>query len=72
MTLALALWLVTVIVHDFRLRRVPNWLVLAGIALAVVSMAPGLYPQGPDWREAAAAGALAFAVMLVFYALGLM
>ncbi|MDO9405552.1 MAG: prepilin peptidase [Polaromonas sp.] len=72
MTLTLALWLVIVIVYDFRKRRVPNWLVLAGIALALVSMVPGFYPQGPDWHDAFTAGAVAFAVMLVFYALGLM
>ncbi|RYX89632.1 MAG: prepilin peptidase [Comamonadaceae bacterium] len=72
MTLALALWLVIVIVYDFRKRRVPNWLVLSGAALAMVSMATGLQPADIEWLDALAAGALAFTVMLGFYAAGWM
>lgn len=69
---AQAFWLALVIACDFRQRRVPNWLVLAGIALAAVALAAGLHPAGLSWLDALGAGALAFGVMLVFYAFGLM
>lgn len=72
MTWVLALWLVAVIVYDFRKRRIPNWLVLSGMVLAMLALASGLQPAGLDWLDAFGAGALAFAVMLVFYATGLM
>lgn len=72
MAQAQAFWLALVIAYDFRQRRVPNWLVLAGLALAAVALITGMHPAGQPWPEALAAGALAFSVMLVFYAFGLM
>jgi prepilin peptidase CpaA len=72
MTQAQAFWLALVIAYDFRQRRVPNWLVLAGTALAAMALIAGAHPAEVSWRDALAAGALAFAVMLVFYAFGLM
>lgn len=72
MLAAHAFWLALVIAWDFRRRRVPNWLVLAGIALGAIALAAGPQPPGPSWADALGAGALAFAVMLVFYAFGLM
>jgi prepilin peptidase CpaA len=72
MAQAEALWLALVIAYDFRQRRVPNWLVLAGVALAVMAMAAGLHPAELDWTDALLAGASAFVFMLVFYVLGLM
>lgn len=70
MTLALAFWLVVVIVFDLRQRRVPNWLVLAGLPFAVLTLSPAA--SGAGWLAMLAAGAISFGVMLVFYALGLM
>ena len=72
MAWALALWLVVAIVFDFRKRRIPNWLVLAGLSMALLAMAIGMQPAAQDWLDAFGAGALAFTVMLVFYATGLM
>lgn len=72
MAVVQALWLVIVIACDFSQRRVPNWLVLSGAALAIVALALGRQSLGSSWLDALGAGAIAFAVMLVFYALGLM
>jgi prepilin peptidase CpaA len=69
---AYAFWLALIITYDFRQRRVPNWLVLAGIGLGVIAMIAELHPPGPSWADALGAGMLAFGVMLVFYAFGLM
>ena len=72
MKLALLLWLLTVIVQDVRERRVRNWLVLTGLALALLALATGLQPFGLRWGEALLGGGAAFAGLLCFYALGLM
>lgn len=70
--MAYTLWLLAVIVFDFRQRRVPNWLVLAGAVMALAALGTGTGLPGVSWTAALAAGALAFGVMLVFYATGLM
>lgn len=72
MKLALLLWLLVVIVQDGRERRVRNWLVLAGAALALLALVPGMQPFGLHWTEALLGGGAAFAGLLCFYAMGLM
>ncbi len=72
MKLVLLLWLLTAIVQDGRERRVRNWLVLAGMALALLALALGLQPFGLHWSDALLGGATAFGGLLCFYAFGLM
>ncbi|WP_095948081.1 A24 family peptidase [Variovorax boronicumulans] len=72
MKFAFLLWLILVVVYDFRMRRVPNWLVLAGIALALTALALGAGPLGHDWRAALLGAGAGFAFLLLFYATGLM
>ncbi|WP_369651883.1 MULTISPECIES: prepilin peptidase [unclassified Variovorax] len=66
------LWLIAVAVYDFRERRVPNWLVLAGAILALATLAFGspLFDNG--WRSSLFGAAIGFGCLLVFYARGLM
>lgn len=71
-TSAWLLWLLLVIVHDFRQRRVPNWLVLAGAFGALAVLATGTQPFGTPWTGALSACALGFGVLLLFYAAGMM
>lgn len=66
------IWLLPVIVYDFYQRRVPNWLVLAGGALALTALSLGQQPVGVGWIDAMAGAALGFGFLLVFYAAGLM
>jgi len=54
------------------MRRVPNWLVLAGAALALTALALGAGPLGGDWRAALLGAGAGFGVLLLFYATGLM
>ena len=72
MNQAQAFWLALVIAYDFRQRRVPNGLVLAGVALAIGALISGTHPAGLSWPDALLACALAFGVMLIFYAFNLM
>ncbi len=72
MKLVLLLWLLTAIVQDGRERRVRNWLVLAGIALALLALVLDLQPFGLHWTDALLGGAAAFGGLLCFHALGLM
>lgn len=72
MKLALLLWLLTTIVQDGRERRVHNWLVLAGAALALLALTLDLQPFGLSWTDALLGGATAFGALLCFYAVGLM
>lgn len=72
MKLALLLWLLTAIVQDGRERRVRNWLVLAGAALALLALALDLQPFALPWTDALLGAAAGFAGLLCFYLLGLM
>lgn len=69
---ALLLWLLLVTVYDFRERRVPNWLVLAGAAAALAALALGIQPFGIDWASALLSAGIGFGFLLLFYAFGLM
>ncbi|QNK69445.1 prepilin peptidase [Variovorax sp. PAMC26660] len=66
------LWLLLVTVYDTRQRRVPNWLVLVGAALAIGALAMTAQPFGVKWAEALMGSALGFGFLLLFYAAGLM
>lgn len=66
------LWLILVVVYDFRMRRVPNWLVLAGAVFALGALALGAGPLGHDWRAALLGAGAGFGFLLLFYATGFM
>jgi prepilin peptidase CpaA len=69
---AFLLWLILVVVYDFRMRRAPNWLVLAGAVFALGALALGAGPLGHDWRAALLGAGAGFGFLLLFYATGLM
>ena len=66
------LWLLLVAVYDFRQRRVPNWLVLAGVALALAALALSVNPFQSDWQSSLLGAAVGFGCLLFVYAIGLM
>jgi len=66
------LWLLLVTVYDARQRRVPNWLVLAGAAIALGALAMSSQPFGTKWTEALIGAASGFVFLLLFYVAGLM
>ncbi|BEP58290.1 hypothetical protein GmRootV118_55340 [Variovorax sp. V118] len=68
----LLLWLLLVTVYDFRERRVPNWLVLAGAVMALAALAFGIQPLGINWTFALLGAGVGFGFLLLFYAFGLM
>lgn len=59
-------------VYDFQSRRVPNWLVLAGAALAIGALALDAGPLGHDWKAAFLGAGAGFGFLMLFYAAGLM
>ena len=70
---AVATFAVLAIWFDLRARRVPNWLVLAGLVVAIVLMGLGpVAALAPGWRDALLGGAIGFAVYLPLYAMGWM
>lgn len=66
------LWLLLVMVYDFRQRRVPNWLVLVGAALALGAIAMSAQPFSVKWTDALLGCALGFGFLLLFHVAGLM
>lgn len=72
MTSMYLMWLLFIAVYDFRQRRVPNWLVLAGALLALAALALGAGPVEHDWTAALLGAALGFGFLLLFYAFGVM
>jgi prepilin peptidase CpaA len=72
MTSAFLIWLLLIATYDFRQRRVPNWLVLSGAALALGALVTGTSPVGQDWTGALLGAGLGFCFLLVFYALRVM
>ena len=72
MTSAYLMWLLFIAVYDFRQRRVPNWLVLAGASLALAALALGAGPVEHDWTAALLGAGLGFGFLLLFYAFGVM
>jgi prepilin peptidase CpaA len=65
-------WLLFVSVYDFRQRRVPNWLVLAGAAVALAALAFRAQPFGIAWNSALLGAGVGFAFLLFFYVIRLM
>ncbi|MCJ0763915.1 A24 family peptidase [Variovorax terrae] len=65
-------WLLMAIVWDCRMRRVPNGLVLSGAACAMLALAVGGSPFHITFLQALLGGAVGFAVLLPFYATGVM
>ncbi|WP_341887116.1 A24 family peptidase [Variovorax sp. YR752] len=70
--IVLLLWLLFVTVYDFRERRAPNWLVLAGAATALAALVFGMQPFEIDWTSALLGAGVGFGFLLLFYAFGLM
>lgn len=66
------LWLIAVAVYDLRERRVPNWLVLVGAALALAALGFSSNPFDSGWRSSLLGSAISFGFLLFFYAVGLM
>lgn len=66
------LWLAGAVVCDLRWRKVPNLLVLAGMVGALLSLTFDAALPGLDWLTALLGALVAFAMLLPFYALGLM
>ncbi|KHK54479.1 hypothetical protein PI87_15760 [Ralstonia sp. A12] len=64
---------VLAITLDIRSRRVPNWLVAAGLVLSIVLIKlGGVMALAYDWQDFWLGGAIAFACFLPLYALGWM
>lgn len=64
---------VLAIALDIRLRRVPNWLVAAGVVLSIALIKfGGVQDLAYDWQDFWLGGAIAFACFLPLYTLGWM
>ncbi|WP_199032733.1 prepilin peptidase [Ralstonia sp. ASV6] len=64
---------VLAITLDFRSRRVPNWLVAAGVVLSIVLIKlGGVQALAYDWQDFWLGGAIAFSCFLPLYVLGWM
>ncbi|CAJ0886418.1 hypothetical protein R77567_03847 [Ralstonia sp. LMG 32965] len=64
---------VLAITWDFRARRVPNWLVAAGVVLSIVLIKlGGVEALAYDWQDFWLGGVIAFACFLPLYMLGWM
>ncbi|XAH24555.1 A24 family peptidase [Xylophilus sp. GW821-FHT01B05] len=68
----LLLLLLAVLVCDWRERRVPNRLLLAGVIAGAIALVPGVQPLGIGHWQALAGMAIGFCVLLPFYPLGWM
>jgi prepilin peptidase CpaA len=65
-------WALAVVLFDCRLRRIPNWLVIAGLAVACVLVASGHSPFHIDLSDAALGLTVGLLALLPFYLIGLM
>ncbi|WP_435436927.1 A24 family peptidase [Variovorax sp. RB2P76] len=66
------MWLLLIAIYDFKQRRVPNWLALAGALLALATLAFGAGPLEGDWANALLGAGIGFGGLLLFYSLGVM
>ena len=66
--LAASGWALAVGVTDWRIQRIPNWLLLPGLLLAVIATVGAGAPAG--WRSALLAAGIALALLLPGYLLG--
>jgi prepilin peptidase CpaA len=60
-------WLACAAFFDLRYRRVPNWMALSGLLLALAALGLGMQPLGIGWAAALSGAAAAFVVLLLFY-----
>lgn len=65
-------WAIAVVLFDCRLRRIPNWLVIAGLAVACVLAANGHSPFHIELSDAALGFLAGLLALLPFYLIGLM
>jgi prepilin peptidase CpaA len=65
-------WALAVVLFDCRLRRIPNWLVIAGLAVACMLAAIGHSPFQIDLSDAALGLLAGLLALLPFYLIGLM
>ncbi|CAN7382100.1 A24 family peptidase [Caballeronia sp. LjRoot31] len=65
-------WALAVVLFDCRLRRIPNWLVIAGLAVACVLAASGHSPFHIDVSDAALGLLAGLLALSPFYLIGLM
>ncbi len=63
------LWLITIAVMDFRIRKVRNWMVLLGLAAGLAALAGGVQPFQVSVWSGLAGMLAAFAALLPFYLL---
>ena len=66
---ACLLWLTAITVMDLRLRKVRNWMVLAGLALGLATLFSGEQPFHVKPQDGLAGMLIAFSVLLPFYAM---
>lgn len=66
------MWLLLIATYDFRQRRVPNWLALAGAVMALTALATGGGPLENEWKSSLLGAGVAFGALLLFYVFGLM
>lgn len=72
MALAWLLWVTAIAACDIYRRRVPNWLVLSGTAVAAAALCMNAMPFGTGSADAVLGAITGFGFLLVFYATGLM
>ena len=69
---AFLVWLLFAVVYDFRQRRIPNWLVLAGAIGALFALTVWPAPLAGSWNSAVRCDVLGLGFLLVFHFLGIM
>lgn len=72
MIAAWLLWLILATHFDFVHRRVPNWLVLSGLAGATFSLVVNHQPFGISGTDALTGAIVGFVGLLIFYVVGWM
>ena len=72
MLLAVVTWLAGVMAFDLLQRRAPNLWLLAGAVLALLALLIDRSPLNVGWAAALTGAVAGFALLLVFYLLGLM
>lgn len=65
-------WSLAVVIFDCGLRRIPNWLVIAGLACACALAASGYSPFHTNLADAGLGLAAGFFALIPFYVLGVM
>ena len=71
----LQLWLLFLLAttgYDLLQRRVPNWLVMSGLAFAILALITERHPFGLTWAPALIASLAAFLFFLIFYLMKVM